>query len=274
MKARHEGRPGRAVPTRAAGLLLVAAAAAAPSSPAVAQTPDQTPHVERAEFSLELRVGLQDRFPGRLPDGEVDAWQAGYLEAGEIVFSRESDGAFETFRVSALQSVQGLRADVAPTHTDGCGNRWNRRWEDPAHVESESRVSLEVVEGGEAGVMLAIWYRPVSFSLMDPGGPQGMGECADGEMTDPPRRRTLTFEGEGLQEAMETEAGPSAMRDDGMLLLGVVAWRDLVSGDEVVRSVDYRYGHVRFRSRLTLTPELVPTLPRSGVAPPVATPSG
>lgn len=209
---------------------------------------------ERAEFQMELRVGLQDQFLDPLPDGDVATWQARYVESGTLVFSREADEAFETFRISGRHRVTGLMSDAAPVLTDGCGNRWTRKLEDPAHVESESRVSLGVVEGGDRGVMLAIWYRPVSFSLVDPGGPRGKGDCENSAAVDRPQRRTLAFAGDDLMGTMQTEAGPAAMRDDGMVLLGVVSWDDLASGEEIRRSVNYRDSHVRFRARLTLVP--------------------
>jgi hypothetical protein len=209
---------------------------------------------ESLDFRVELRVGLQDYFEGRLPDGGVAKWQARYREEGTLTFTRERDEAFDTYRIAGRHLVTGLMADAAPVIVDACGNQWSREWRDPAQVETDSRVALELVDLEEAQEFLAIWYEPISFSLMDPGGARGMNDCRLAVGEDEPTRRTLSLDPSPLAGKVVTEAGLEAIRGDGLMLLGVVSWTDLVRGEEVERRVDYGDDHIRFRARLTLSP--------------------
>lgn len=204
--------------------------------------------VEKISVAVELRVQLRDSFMGRARADDTGAWSARYVERGEWTLERARDGSY---RLDADHSVRDLTARAAPVMTDGCGHEWVREWEDPARVEWESQVSAEAVLGGE---VVAVWYAPVRPSLIDPGGRRGKGDCYDPDEEDAASRTALIFDPSGLRGRMDTESGLPAVRDDGRILLALIDWADLASGERIDRRVRYSDEGVRFRGRLELGP--------------------
>lgn len=202
---------------------------------------------DAVSFSLELRVELRDYFAGPLGDGDPGRWRAEYFEGGEVTLQVLDEGL--AVRLAGSHQVEDLSARAAPLLVDGCGNQWVRRWEDPARVEWESELSAEVVDDGP---VVAIWYRPPSVSLMDPGGRRARRGCEGSDEDDPSRRRTLAFDPSDLGSV--TESGLPAVRGDGSVLIAILSWDDLTSGNRITHGVTYGDSRVGIRTRLALVP--------------------
>jgi hypothetical protein len=198
-------------------------------------------------FSLELRVELRDYFAGPLAEGDPGRWHAEYVEGGDVTLELRDEGL--DVRVGGSYRMEDLAARAAPILVDGCGNQWVRHWEDPAQVEWESEFSAEVVDDGP---LIAVWYRPAAVSLVDPGGRRARRGCAGSDEEDPPRRRTLAFDPSDL--GATTESGLPAVRADGSVLIAIVPWARLASGDPISHGVRYGDSRVGFRARLELVP--------------------
>lgn len=207
---------------------------------------------ERAPFGFKvtLRVELRDHFDGAIRTEPGDAWRASYMETGEWVLHREVDELGDAeVSLDARRRVRDVDVRASRLIADGCGNEWLREFEDPARVERESEVQLEPTPEGA----VAVWYRPLRPSLIDPGGPRGRGECADAP-EDSRERVPLIFDPMGLERRIDTESGLPAVRPDGSILLAVLPWSAFESGKEVRRGVRYGDSATRFRARLQLEP--------------------
>jgi hypothetical protein len=201
-----------------------------------------------ASFTVEIRAELRDYFPGPFAEGDEGTWRASYVESGEWVFALEPSGSVE---LSGGQGVDDLEASARPILVDGCGNQWVREWQDPARVEWESEVRAELVLADEA---VAVWYRPIRASLVDPGGPRGKGDCYDPDEEDEAGRADLVFDPSDLRQRADTESGLPAVRGDGFVLLALIPLESLVAGDEVTRRVRYGDARMGFRARVELRP--------------------